>query len=264
MGAWGTAIFSDDTALDVRDEWREAILDGLNAEEATTRLVKSFDDYLGDDEDTERLCWMALAAAQFETGRLLPEVRDRALAILDDGGDVGRWREDGDEVLARQRERVLGRLAAKLRGPQPKPRRLRRTPSLSVPFDVGDVVRVYEEGGKNEALVLVVGHADDEEPGVEHTPVVAALDWEGGRVPDGEALSRLPILPDPYAPRRRLLIWVDTFSKKEIFGPNVGEVVAKGVTPSERVDASRMARAMSWRLVPSAVREAQLWARRGD
>jgi hypothetical protein len=22
-GAWGTAIFSDDTALDVRDEWRD-------------------------------------------------------------------------------------------------------------------------------------------------------------------------------------------------------------------------------------------------
>jgi hypothetical protein len=26
MGAWGTAIFSDDTALDVREECRDAIL----------------------------------------------------------------------------------------------------------------------------------------------------------------------------------------------------------------------------------------------
>lgn len=51
MGAWGTAIFSDDTALDVRDEWRDAILDRLSAKEATTRLVKGFDDYLADDED---------------------------------------------------------------------------------------------------------------------------------------------------------------------------------------------------------------------
>jgi len=157
VGAWGTAIFSDDTALDIRDEWRDAILDGLSAEEATTRLVKSFDDHLGKDEDTENLFWMALAAAQFETGRLRPEVRDRALAIIEAGGDVARWREDGDEVLARQRERVLERLAAKLRGPQPKPKRLRRPPSLWIPLDVGDVVHVYEEGGENEALVLVVG-----------------------------------------------------------------------------------------------------------
>ena len=125
MGAWGTAIFSDDTASDVRDEWREAILDGLSPEDATQRLLETFDDYL-EEADTERLFWMALAAAQMETGRLLPDVCDRALAIIDGGGDVDRWREDGDESLARQRARVLERLAAKLRGPQPKPKRLRR------------------------------------------------------------------------------------------------------------------------------------------
>jgi hypothetical protein len=112
LGAWGTAIFSDDTASDVREEWRDAILDGLSPEEATQRLLETFDDYLGDaDTDTEKLFWMALAAAQMETGRLLPEARDRALAIIDAGGDVDRWREDGDESLARQRARVLEHLA---------------------------------------------------------------------------------------------------------------------------------------------------------
>lgn len=80
-----------------------------SAEEATPRLLKSFEDYLGEDEDTEKLFWMVLAAAQFETGRMLPEVRDRALAIIEGGGDVNRWLEDGDEVLARQRLRVLER-----------------------------------------------------------------------------------------------------------------------------------------------------------
>jgi hypothetical protein len=43
-------------------------------EEATARLFESFDDYLGEDEDTEKLFWMALAAAQFDTGRLLPDI----------------------------------------------------------------------------------------------------------------------------------------------------------------------------------------------
>jgi hypothetical protein len=258
VGAWGTAIFSDDTALDVRDEWREAILDGLSAEDATACLVKSFADYLREDEDTERLFWMALAAAQFETGRLLPEVRDRAHTINDRGGDVGRWYEDGDEVLAKQRARVLERLAAKLRGPQPKPNRLRRPRSLSVALDVGDVVRVYEDN-EDDALVVVVGHVD--EPGVERAPVVAALDWDGAAIPDYDALSRLPILPDPYVPARRLLIWVSTTSKKNVFGPHLGEVVAKGVTPSERVDASEIAHVEDWNLVASSVLEAQQRAR---
>ena len=258
MGAWGTAIFSDDTAQEVRDEWRDAILDGLSAEEATARLVKSFDDHLGDDEDTEKLFWMALAAAQFDTGRLLPEVRDRALAIIEGGGDVARWYEDGDDVSARQRERVLERLGAKLRGPQPKPKRLRRTPSYSIPFDVGDVVRVYDEDGERDALVIVVGQTED---GNERDPVVVALDWDGDAIPDRNVLSRLPILPDHYAPRRPLVIDVFTLSKKEVFGPHVGEVVAKGVVPRERVDPQRFGHSMRWGLVPSSVREARLFAR---
>jgi hypothetical protein len=174
MGAWGTAIFSDDTALDVRDEWRDAILDGLSAEEATAHL-----------------------------------------------------------------------------------QRLRRTPSLSIPFDVGDVVRVYEEDGANEALVVVVGHMDTRE----RDPVVAAVDWGGGLLPAPDALSRLSVLPDPYAPDRKLLIWVTTLAKGDVFGAHVGEVVAKGVTPGEPLDLERIAHSMNWRLVPGSVHEAQLQAR---
>jgi len=86
----------------VRDTWRDAILDGVSPEDATQRLLESFDEYL-EDAETEKLLWMALAAAQMETGRLLPDVRDRALQIIDAGGDVDRWREDGDESLARRR-----------------------------------------------------------------------------------------------------------------------------------------------------------------
>jgi Domain of unknown function (DUF4259) len=259
MGAWGTAIFSDDTALDVREEWRNAILDGLTAEDATARLLESFDDHLGEDEDAEKLFWMALAAAQFETGRLLQHVRDRALAIIAGGGDVNRWREDGDDVLAGQRQRELERLAAKLHGPQPKPKRLRRRPSLSVPFEIGDVVRVCAQDGQDDALVVVVGHVD--EPGVERDPVVAALDWDGGAMPDRDALGCLPILPDPYAPDRRLLIWVTTLSKGEVFGLHAGEVIASGVSPSEPLDPHQIARSMRWGLVPNAVNEARLRAR---
>lgn len=246
-------------AQDVRDEWRAAILDGLAAEDATTRLVDSFDDYLGGDadEDTERLFWMALAAAQFETGRLLPAVRDRALAIIERGGDVERWRDDGDEGAARQRAQVLERLAAKLRGPQPKKKRLRRSPSYSIPLDVGDAVRVREQDGR-DAIVLVVGHLD---AGNERHPVVAALDWDGGPIPDREALSRLPIIPDPYAPARPLLIDVFTLSKTQVFGPKVGEVVAQGVTRKEPPDPKQFGRSMHWGLVASCVHEARVVAR---
>jgi hypothetical protein len=182
------------------------------------------------------------------------------LAIIERGGDVNRWSEDGDDVLARSRQRVLDRLTAKLRGRQPKPKRLRRRPSLSVPFEVGDVVHLCAEDGAGDALVLRRRHVD--EPGVEPDPVVAAFGWDGGAIPGRGALGRLPILPDPYAPGRRLLIWVTTLSKREVFGPHVGEVIASGVSPSEPLDHRQIARTMQWGLVSSAVNEARRLAHR--
>jgi hypothetical protein len=244
----------------VRDEWRDAILDGLSAEDATQRLLESFDEYL-EEAETEKLFWMALAAAQMETGRLLPEVRDRALQIIDAGGDVDRWREDGDDSLARQRARVLERLAAKLRGPQPKPKRLRRPVEVSVPLEVGDVVRVRaQREGENEALVVVVGHGEGLAPG-ELYPIVAPLAWKGRRVPKGDRIARLPFLPDPVSPDKPLLILVSTFSKKDVFGPDLGKVVAQGVDSGLTAQEDDVRHHMGWRAVAASAQQAWLMAR---
>jgi hypothetical protein len=42
MGAWGTAIFSDDTARDIRDEFRDLIGEGLSTEQATEKLLSEY------------------------------------------------------------------------------------------------------------------------------------------------------------------------------------------------------------------------------
>jgi hypothetical protein len=259
MGAWGTGIFSDDIASDIRDEWRDAIIHGVSAAEAMARLLDSFD-YLREDADNEKLLWIALAAAQMETGRLLPEARDRALEIIDGGGDLDRWAEEGDTSLVKQRERVLKRLAEKLRGPQPKPKRLRAPVAYSVPFDVGDVVRVRRDEDDQEALVVVIANDERERP-EELVPIVAVLDWEGGGVPDRHDLARLPFVPDQIWPEQPLLIRVTTASKKEAFGPHLGEVVAKGLATDLEVDVDDVRHWMAWRVVPATAAEARLMAR---
>jgi hypothetical protein len=122
VGAWGPGIFSDDLALDVRDEWRAAILEGIAPDQATRSLVDRYSRaVIGPQYET--VFWTALAAAQMETGRLQAGVRDRALAIIDAGADLDLWAESGNRG---GRERVLRRLAARLRGPQPPPKKLRR------------------------------------------------------------------------------------------------------------------------------------------
>lgn len=230
MGAWGVGVFENDVAADVRGTWRDAILEGADAQTATRQLVDEFGDALADEDDAP-LFWIALAAAQMETGRLQPEVRDRALSIIASGGDVGRWESEGNLRSARERAKVLERLAEKLRGPQPKPKRLRRPRVHAVPFDTGDVVAVRSASGSREAIFLVVDEYEYP-PGHKH-PVLEALLWEAKRRPRAnEVLSLPPLLRDSDAPRspplRPAMFVATTHRRDQAFGPHIGEVIAKG------------------------------------
>jgi hypothetical protein len=63
MGAWTTALFSDDTAADVRDGYRDLIGDGFTSPQATDALVKEWGDVLGDSDEASAF-WLALACTQ--------------------------------------------------------------------------------------------------------------------------------------------------------------------------------------------------------
>jgi hypothetical protein len=134
MGTWGQGIFQDDLAADVRAAWEAALAEGLGTDEATARVIRSVRPPRGPNlgqfrdsfEDDDKVFWLALAAAQSERGRLQPEIRERALAIIEAGGDLDRpERVEAGPVAIGRRRRALEQLAAKLRGPQPKPSRPR-------------------------------------------------------------------------------------------------------------------------------------------
>lgn len=236
MGSWGTAIFSDDVAADVRADWREGILDRIPSEELTAKLVNSHAAQ-ANDPDEGVVFWLALAAAQYETGRLQPNVRDTALDILNRGGDVARWEEE-DLGLARQRQQVLERLRIKLAGPQPAPKRLKRPVPHGVAFDVGDAVLLRSPDGKR-AIAVVVGHKPGWPKGTEN-PVVELLLWEDtGELPTQEFMATAPPLhtdnevPKPVrqgpARIRPNLFSVSTAQKASAFNADIGEVIGKGV-----------------------------------
>src|SRR3954471_12155350 len=90
MGAWGPGIFSNDLAADARAEWRDALIAGEDPPDASARILSEYSAALDETE-----FWTGLAAAQHETGHLQPAVRDRALAIIEAGGDIEDWEESG-------------------------------------------------------------------------------------------------------------------------------------------------------------------------
>ncbi len=138
MGTWGTAIFSDDTADDVRWEFTELVASGLTAEDATKRLTAESADILEDDDDEALVFWLALAATQWKLGRLLDSVRQRALEIIDSGIELSRWQESGKSEI-NQRKKHLAKLREQLLSPQPKARKLKPHPKSNTDFQPGDI-----------------------------------------------------------------------------------------------------------------------------
>lgn len=92
MGAWGVRLYEDDIALDIKNRLDE-LQKGKTVREITNELIDEYSSEL-DDIDCAPAFWFALADTQWELGRLLPEVKEQALAWLDKGGDLALWQEE--------------------------------------------------------------------------------------------------------------------------------------------------------------------------
>jgi hypothetical protein len=189
LGVWGTGLFSDDVACDVRDQYRQLLEDGVEDGEATRLTVEAFREYL---EESGGIALVALAVTQSKLGRLDLGIRDRALAVLDRGADLEMWERDDPKLLPKRRA-MLEKARAQLIGPQPLRRRVRPPKRTSSGLAAGDVLAI--ELPQRVALLRVVRVRSHR---LGETPVLEELDFEGTEVPSPDALERLgPRVQDP-------------------------------------------------------------------
>jgi len=116
---------------------------------------------------------------------LEPDVRDRALAIIDAGADLAVWGEENPKLLPKRRA-VLENARAQLTGPQPARKRVRPPKRELCGLAAGDVLALALP--RRVALLRVV-RVYAYRLG-EH-PVIEELDFDGTEVPPREALERL-------------------------------------------------------------------------
>jgi hypothetical protein len=191
LGVWGTGLFSDDEACDVRDHYRELLEDGVEDAAATQLTVERFRAYL---EESDGVALLAFAVTQSKLGRLDPDIRDRALAVLDRGADLEVWERDNPKLLPKRRA-MLEKARAQLTGQQPLRRRLRPPKRISSGLAAGDVLALALP--RRVTLLRVVRVRSHR---LGETPVLEELDFEGTEVPSRDALERLgPKVTDPIA-----------------------------------------------------------------
>lgn len=183
MGAWGTAIFSDDTASDIRSEYRALVEDQVPDQEATHRVLN---EYKHLDGDEAHVLWLALAAAQSQVGRLDDHVKAKALEVIESGQGLELWEEAGARELAK-RKTALEKLRATLVGPQPPRKTLRRQWRHVTDLQPGNVLSRTASSGRVKLFRVV--RIDDDRVGA--APIMEMLDWNSDRLPKGWRLRRL-------------------------------------------------------------------------
>lgn len=193
MGAWGTALFADDTASDVRDDYKALLAEGYEGPKATTRLLRDWKAELADEDDGP-LFWLALAATQWKYGRLESRVKVKALKIIDNESSLDRWTEEGNAKALKQRRAVLEKLRLQLLSPQPPVKKFSKKRRETCPWEVGDVL-AYRLRSRRIVLLHIVNPGHGNLAG--NPPIFAVLDWIGTTPPDAAAIKRLPLKLNP-------------------------------------------------------------------
>lgn len=190
MGTWGTGIFDNDDAGDVREEFRDLIAAGKSADEATAGLVESYGAADVDLEDHD--FWLALAATQHSPGHVGTGVIERAITIIDDPAELERW----DPSDARRRRAALKKLRSRLQKKPRSPKRLRARRGVDTALEEGQ--HLLFDTGTRVLLLRVLGVSTDKGG---RYPFVMLLDWDGTEA-SLEQAHRLPGRLDPGKNRR--------------------------------------------------------------
>jgi len=227
MGADGPAIFSDDFACDVRDDYRALLEDQIPDAEATRQIIAANPDL---DVDEEPVFWLALAATQWRVGRLEDEVRARVLDVIDSGRDLARWEEAGPRAVAK-RAAALTALREQLTSPQPARKPIRRPWRYVTDLDAGAVL-AYQTSGPL-VLLRVARILDD---GMGTVPVIERLAWESESAPTAEQLVDLTAMRDAGLQGPSTLMRLTKHRRRDPDWFDVGFRLA-GLTPIRTEDA---------------------------
>lgn len=165
MGAWGTAISSNDTYADIYSEFFDMYNDGIDVAEISKKLIGDNQETIYDTDDSNNF-WFALAKAQWECKQLDKEIFDRVKKIIKTGADLEVWRQlEADEKNIKKRKTVLDKFLTDLQSERPKAKSRKKKIIRQPIFEKGDCV-IFELENKNYGGVIVLEAINDTELGL--------------------------------------------------------------------------------------------------
>ena len=201
MGTWGVGVLQDDTARDIYDDYIGLFNTLVPHAEVVARLEREHASSFT-DADEGPLAWLAVAKAQWDCGALSADLLRKAEEIVELGLGLDRWKEGGEQLLARRKKRLADFLEG-LRLPNPRPRKPKKPVRRKPPFVPGDCVAIRLSDGDWGGLVVLACEAEEPDPTRETygTMVVGELSYKSSTPPTLEEFERRDWLrPVRYRP----------------------------------------------------------------
>lgn len=141
MGTWGTGLYSDDFALDLRSTIASLSRLPLSGEQIV-EIASKTESSARDSEDSDHVMfWLVVADQLQKRGIVCPDATAKALSLIESGLDSANLAELGMKPSdLRKRETKIGKLRERLlAGTKPKDRATLKRPQSFV-LNVGDVI----------------------------------------------------------------------------------------------------------------------------
>jgi hypothetical protein len=162
MGAWGTAISSNDTYADIYDEFFAHYNEGLSVEDISKKLIADNQEIINEPDESNNF-WFALAKAQWECKKLDTEILEKVRKIIETGLDLEVWlRLDADEKDINKRKDVLDKFLTDLHNERPKAKSRKNKVIKQPPFEKGDCLTFKLTNGNYGGAVVLEAIKDTE------------------------------------------------------------------------------------------------------
>ena len=197
MGVWRTSISPTTRRATCAGTIATWWVMGIAGHEATDKILR---EYYSQEESEMGVVWLALAATQWNCGRLEERVKAKALKIIESGSDLKRWI---DRALERKRGTALSKLREQLLSPQPAAKRIPKPFRSTCDWELGELIAYRLIYGK--WIVFRVTDFSEDKFGV--YPQCEILGWIGDAVPAARQLDGLSIrIGNGHIKRRQVSI----------------------------------------------------------
>jgi hypothetical protein len=183
MGAWGTAITSDDTVMDVADCMVASLKKGGNLTTATQTALLEYRDLLEDPDDGP-LVWLAVAHVQWKYGLVENRILSKVCEDVEKGAGLELWAENPKNL--KKRIEVLLKFVSKISHPNPKPSAYPKTVVRPAPFKAGDCLSVVIAEKQFGAVIVLAVDNRNVEYGLN---LVGSLDYLSEHPPGKEVFE---------------------------------------------------------------------------